>query len=283
MSSPVDIVRRLVRHEVRSRVVGPDADAARAAIWDEPGPRRFGPGDPIWIVHADAAMFVGGLRALLLQSLHPVAMHAVATHSDYRRDPWGRLQRTSAFLAATTYGTDEVAADAVARVRAVHGRVRGATPDGIRYSANDPELMAWIHAAELDSFLRAFERYGATRLDAPALDRYVAQAADMATALGVDAPPRTRDELRATLRRFRPQLRSTGAARDAARFLLLSPPLPLAARPAYGLLGAGAVELLPGWARRMLWLPPVRPLATVTRAGCRAAVSTVRWAMTADG
>lgn len=282
MSGPVDLVRQRVRDELRARVVGPDPDAAHAAIWDEPGPRRFAPDDPIWIVHGDASMFVGGLRALLLQSLHPVAMYGVATHSDYRHDPWGRLQRTSAFLAATTYGTDDVAASAIRRVRSVHRRVRGTTPDGMAYAANDPTLMAWIHGAEIDSFLRAFERYGAVRLDAGQLDTYVAQSAEAAVALGVPDPPRTRAELRDTLRSFRPALRSSGPARDAARFLVWSPPLPLAARPAYGVLAAGAVDLLPGWARRMLRLPPSRPLSTVTRAACRAAVGTVRWAMTTD-
>ena len=278
-----DVVRRFVRNEVRTRVVGPDPEAAHAAIWDVPGPRRFDPTDPIWTVHADASMFVGGLRALLLQSVHPVAMQGVADHSDYRRDPWGRLQRTSTFLAATTYGTDTVAADAIARVRSVHRRVRGTTPDGVRYSANDPHLMAWIHAAEIDSFLRAFERYGASTMTDGEFDMYVAQAAETAAALGVVDPPRSRDELRETLRSYRPELKATPAARDAARFLVFSPPLPLVARPAYGLLVAGAIELLPGWVRRMLWLPPVRPLAPVTRAACGAAVTTVRWAMTADG
>jgi uncharacterized protein (DUF2236 family) len=280
--SRADAVRRFVRDEVRTRVVGPDPEAARAAIWDVPGPRRYGPTDPIWAVHSDASMFVGGLRALLLQSVHPLAMQGVADHSDYRRDPWGRLQRTSAFLAATTFGTDEVAADAVARVRNAHRRVRGTAPNGTRYSANDPHLLAWVHAAEIDSFLRAFERYGAATLTDDQRDTYVAQAAETAAALGVIDPPRSRHELRETLLAYRPELTPIPAARDAARFLVFSPPLPLVARPAYGLLVAGAVELLPGWVRRMLRLPPTRALAPVTRAACGAAVTTVRWAMTAD-
>ena len=86
-------------------VAGPDGPANRARIHDTPGPRWFAEDRPIRRVHADASMFVGGLRALLLQSLHPLAMAGVAEHSDYRGDPWGRLQRTSTFLAVTTFGT----------------------------------------------------------------------------------------------------------------------------------------------------------------------------------
>ncbi len=112
------------------RVAGPDGPANRARIHDTPGPRWFGPERPIRVVHGDASMFVGGLRALLLQSLHPLAMAAVAAHSGFRGDPWGRLQRTSTFLAVTTYGTAADAQEAVDQVRAIHERVRGTTAAG---------------------------------------------------------------------------------------------------------------------------------------------------------
>lgn len=282
MTSPMQAVRRLVQGELRSRVAGPDANAAHAAIWDAPGPRAVGPEDPIWKVHGDASMFVGGLRALLLQSLHPIAMQGVAEHSDYRHDPWGRLQRTAAFLATTTFGTTASAQTAVAQVHAVHRHVTGTTPDGQAYEANDPHLLGWVHVAEIDSFLVAFERYGSTRLTPAQHDTYIEQAAVTAAALGVVDPPRSRAELHATIDRYRPELRATGHARDAARFLLLSPPLPLIARAPYALLAGGAVDLLPRWARRSLWLPPALLLAPLTRSACSAAVATVRWAMTDD-
>ena len=105
-------------------------------------------------------MFVGGMRALLLQSLHPLAMAGVAEHSDYRHDPWGRLQRTADFLAATTFGPESEAERAVARVRAVHEHVQGVAADGRPYRANDPHLLRWVHLAELESFLVAYRRYG---------------------------------------------------------------------------------------------------------------------------
>lgn len=130
------------------RVAGPSGAANRVRIHDTPGPRWFDPDRPIRTVHGDASMFIGGLSALLLQSLHPLAMTAVTAHSGFRGDPWGRLQRTSTFLAVTTYGTTQDAQDAVDRVRAVHERVRGTTATGEPYRAADPHLLAWVHGAE---------------------------------------------------------------------------------------------------------------------------------------
>ena len=160
MGSPVDALRSVLADAVRSRVAGDPADAAALTA---PGPRWFPPDAAIRTVHGDAAMFVGGLRALVLQSLHPLAMAGVVGHSGYRGDPWGRLQRTSRFLAATTFGPVDVAEDAVARVRAAHRRVRGTAPDGRPYRADDPHLLRWVHVAEVDSFLRGHRRFGATR------------------------------------------------------------------------------------------------------------------------
>ncbi|MET7689559.1 oxygenase MpaB family protein [Streptomyces sp. NPDC005483] len=263
------------------RVAGPDGPANRARIHDTPGPRWFGPERPIRTVHGDASMFIGGLSALLLQSLHPLAMAAVSAHSGFRGDPWGRLQRTSTFLAVTTYGTASDAEDAVARVRGIHLRVRGTTPEGLAYHAADPHLLGWVHAAETDSFLRAHERYGARPLDAAGYDAYVADTARVAEALGVIDPPRDRRALAGLLALYQPELRATPEARAAARFLLLHPPVPLAVRPFYGVLAANAVALLPSWARTVLRLPrlPVVEGLTVRPAGLLL-TQTIRWAMT---
>ncbi|MFI5687958.1 oxygenase MpaB family protein [Streptomyces sp. NPDC051636] len=264
-----------------ARVAGPDGPRTRARIHGTPGPRWFGPDRPIRRVHGDAAMFIGGLSALLLQSLHPLAMAAVAAHSGFRGDPWGRLQRTSTFLAVTTYGTADSAQEACDRVRSVHERVRGRAPDGRPYHAADPHLLAWVHVAEVDSFLRAHQRYGARPLDDEGCDGYVADAARVATALGVPDPPRTRAELAGRLAAYRPELRATPQARGAARFLLLRPPMPLAARLPYGVIAANAVSLLPTWASRALWLPrlPVAEEICVQPLGT-AVTSAIRWAMT---
>jgi len=231
-------------------------------------------------VHGDAAMFVGGLRALLLQSLHPRAMIAVAQHSDYRSDPWGRLQRTSTFLAATTYGTADDAQRAVDRVRAIHRHITGTGPDGLPYRADDPHLLRWVHVAETDSFLRCHQRYGARPLDAAGCDGYVADTARIALALGVPDPPRTQPELAAALSEYQPELRAIPQAVEASRFLVRNPPLPLLARGPYALLAATAVAELPAWARRELRLPRAHPAESVLvpPAG-HGIVSAIRWAM----
>ncbi|MEU5198305.1 oxygenase MpaB family protein [Streptomyces scabiei] len=277
-------VRAQLGQALFRRVAGPDGPATRARIHDTPGPRWFGPDRPILTVHGDASMFIGGLSALLLQSLHPLAMAAVAGHSGYRGDPWGRLQRTSTFLAVTTYGTAADAQQAVDQVRGIHERIRGTTAEGVPYHAADPHLLGWVHAAETDSFLRAHERFGAHPLDADAYDAYVADTARVAAALGVSDPPRDRRELAERLTAYRHELRATSEARAAARFLLFRPPLPLAVRPFYGGLAANAVALLPPFAGRMLRLPRVPVVENLAvRPTGQVLTRTIRWAMTPPG
>jgi uncharacterized protein (DUF2236 family) len=278
----LDAVRKNLGRSLFGMVAGPDGPANRARIHDTPGPRWFADDRPIRRVHADASMFVGGLRALLLQSLHPLAMAGVAQHSDYRGDPWGRLQRTSTFLAVTTFGPAADAQRAVDRVRGIHQRVRGIAADGTPYHAADPHLLEWVHIAEVDSFLLAHQLYGARPLDQAGRDGYIADAARVAVALGVVDPPRTESELAKRIAAFRPELSGTPAARDAARYLLLTPPLPIAARAPYGLLAATSVAMLPGWARMPLLLPYFPPIeATVVRMSGRVVVGGIRWALAA--
>jgi len=276
----IDSARAWLAEQIRSRVIGDDPAAKGAAIFDAPGPRLFADDAPIRRVHADASMFVGGLRALLLQSMHPLAMAGVAQHSDFRADPWGRLQRTADFLATTTFGPIDQVDRAVAIVQRVHERVVGTADDGRPYAANDPHLLHWVHLAETDSFLTTYQRYGSDPLTAAEADQYVADASLVATRLGVVTPPLDVAMLRDQLRAFRPELRGTRAARDAARFLLIEPPLPIAARPAYLALAAAAVASLPAWTRWPLRLPylPVSERLVVGPAG--AAITTViRWSM----
>ena len=283
MESPVDLaaVRRRVGASVFSRVAGPDGPRHRSNIHDTAGPRWFGPDRPIREVHGDASMFVGGLTALLLQSLHPLAMAGVAGHSDYKGDPWGRLQRTSYFLAVTTFGPAADAERTVARIRGIHRRVKGTASDGRAYAASDPHLLEWVHITEAWSFLRAHTRFGALDLDQQQRDGYVTDLAVVGRKLGVLDPPTSEAALDARLAAYRPELARTTEAAEAARFLLLRPPVPLALRPPYGVLAAASVSLLPGWARRPLRLPrlPVTETALVRPAG-ELLVRTIRWAMT---
>lgn len=274
-------VRERLGAEVFSRVAGPEGPSKRDAIADAPGPRYFADDRPVKVVHNDASMFAGGIRAILLQSLHPLAMAGVAAHSGFRGDPWGRLQRTSHFLAVTTFGSTADAEAMVTRIRAVHTTVRGTASDGRPYAAADPHLLKWVHIAEVDSFLAAHTRYGEQRLTAAEQNGYVEDMAQVGAALGVVDPPETVQELHDQLTAYRPELQGTGDARAAARFILLSPPLPLVLRPAYGVLAATAVSLLPRWARWPLRLPylPVAEAVGVRAAG-ELMTRTLRWALT---
>jgi uncharacterized protein (DUF2236 family) len=251
-------LRTWLGEQIRSRVIGPDGPERHAELFDTDEAGWFADDAPIRRVHADASMFVGGLRALLFQSLHPLAMAGVAQHSDYRSDPWGRLQRTADFLAATTFGP---ASQAQRAVDTVHR----------------------VHIAELDSFLAAHDRYGERPLVGDERDRYVADAAVVARALGVIDPPESETSLRARLEWFRPELAGTREARDAARYLLIQPPLPLAARPAYGMIAASAIALMPAWTRfplRLPWLPVSEAIAL--RPAGAAITRTIRWATPAS-
>ena len=272
-------LQRAFGETLRSRVAGDDAAERGQDSWGKPGERWFAPGDPIWRVHADASMFPGGIAALLLQSLHPAAMAGVAGHSGFKSDPWGRLQRTSHYLALTTYGTIPDAEAAIAHVRAVHERVRGKDHRGRPYRASDPHLLRWVHVAEADSFLRAHQAFGETPLTASEQDTYVAQTGVAASLLGVPDPPRTVWDLRAALEGYRPELEVTDAAREAARFLIADPPLPFLARPGYAMLVAGALSILPGWARDALDLPLDRASTSLGRPLGLVGTAAVRWGL----
>lgn len=200
-------------------------------------------------------MFIGGLRALLIQTLHPLAMAGVAQHSDYRNDPWGRLQRTADFLAVTTFGPADEAQRTIDRIRHVHSFVQGTAADGRPYSATDPHLLEWVHVAEVDSFLTSYQRFGARPLNQRDRDRYIHDMAVIASKLGVLSPPETEHELRERLRRFIPELRSTPESRDAVRYLTLTPPLTFPANGAYFALVSATVATLPAWTRPLLRLP----------------------------
>jgi uncharacterized protein (DUF2236 family) len=280
LTDRVVALRARLGADLFQKVAGDEGPDRRARIHDAPGPRWFAEDRPIRRVHADASMFVGGLRALLLQSLHPLAMAGVAGHSGYRGDPWGRLARTSYFLAATTFGPDAEARATIDRITGVHARVRGRAPDGREYSAGDPHLLEWVHIAEVDSFLRAHQRYGRDPLDQAGRDGYVADTARVARELGVLDPPETEAALAERIAAFRPELGGSPQARSTARYLLFSPPLAVAARAPYALLAASAVELLPRWARAPLGLPYVPVVEqTLVRGGGRALTWGLRWVM----
>ena len=140
----------------------------------------FGPASVTWRMSADLASPVAGLRSLLMQALHPLAMAGVDQHSGWRRDPVGRLAATMAYLATVTFGDRAAAMRAAARVRRVHDHVRGTDAVTSRpYAAGDPALLLWVHGALVDSALVAGRLVG-TALSAADSNRYVAEMVTVA-------------------------------------------------------------------------------------------------------
>jgi len=217
----------------------------------------FGPASVTWRVSADLSAPVAGLRSLLMQALHPLAMAGVDQHSGWRRDPVGRLAATSAYTATITYGDRAGASRAARRVRAIHERVRGVdTVTGLPYAAGDPALLLWVHAALVDSALAVIDLFG-TPLDEADADRYVAEMTVAATLLGVpdEMVPSTAAALRRYIADTRPQLRCTPAAAESMSYLLDPPGLDEEIAELWQDIRDAAVAALPGWARDMYGYP----------------------------
>jgi uncharacterized protein (DUF2236 family) len=223
----------------------------------------FGPDSVTWRVHADPTFSVGGLRALLLQALHPVAVDGVARFSGgFKDEPWPRLVRTATYVDTLTFGTRTEAVRAVARVRGIHRRL-GATEEttGRTYRVDDADLLLWVHSCEVDSLLTVARRGGLPLTDDDA-DRYVAEQVTSAALIGVPAEdvPDSVAALAAYFEAMQPTLAVTPAAREAFRLILL-PPMPTwvryltPAQPAWGGLAGLAAALLPHWARRLYSWP----------------------------
>jgi uncharacterized protein (DUF2236 family) len=233
----------------------------RPPIASDPDEAYLPPDGVARMVHADLpAMLIGGVSALLLQTLHPLAMAGVAEHSSYQDDPLGRLRRTASFVGVTTFGTVSEAEAAIAQVHRVHRRVKGIAPDGRPYSAADPELVTFIHVAEMASFLASSQRYGSRPLTPEDCDRYYEEVAPVALALGATWAPRSVAEVESYLLRVRPDLYAGPQARAARDWLLRGVARRLSDRAVYSLFVAAAVGVLPGWARKELGLSVAGPL-----------------------
>ncbi|MFE4758197.1 oxygenase MpaB family protein [Streptomyces mirabilis] len=267
-------LRARIADEMKATVHGGDLKLERyAGPPGDPGLLGITPDGPVWRVHGHpAGMLIGGFAALMLQSLHPLAMAGVDQYSDYRTDPTGRLVRTARFITTTTFGSEPAAREAIDVVRRIHTRVSGIAPDGRPYRADDPELLTWVHTAEVYSFLAGYQAYAPrrTRLTPAERDTYYAQVALVAEALGAAGVPRSTREVTRYLRRVRPELHVTPAALEALGFLRgfgRNGRERIVAR----LLTNAAVGLLPSWARaelglrRPVWVRALwdRPLATL--------------------
>jgi uncharacterized protein (DUF2236 family) len=181
----------------------------------------FGPRSVTWRVHASPAMLIGGVRALLIQTLHPLAMAGVAQHSDYKTRGLRRLRRTTQYVLTVTFGDTEAAVAAGEQVRRVHALVRGIDPvTGRAYSADDPETLLWVHCVEVHSFLTAYRAYGG-EVTPEERDRYFAESARSAKLVGIDPAvvPASAAEMRRYFERVRPSLCVSQSAQEAIRFL----------------------------------------------------------------
>jgi len=233
--------------------MAPLARAYERAVPERPADvGLFGPRSLVWRVHRDRTFPLAGMRSLMVQALHPLAMAGVAQHSDWRRDPFGRLAATSGYVLSVTYGDTAAVNASAARVRAVHTHVRGTDGvTGLDYSAEDPELLLWVHAGMVDSIVHVVQRYG-RGLDAVEADRYVAEMVPFAAIVGVPAEqvPTSVQGLREYIESV-DLLQATPAARDAIGVVLDPPDLSDDLRELWHELGQVAIGTLPGWARSM--------------------------------
>ncbi|MBN6150734.1 DUF2236 domain-containing protein [Xanthomonas sp. AmX2] len=251
------VLRRLAAPataHIRRWVLGAFPRGHSGIDYDRPpgDPGLFGPDSVTWRVHADfPGMLSGGLCALMLQTLHPLALAGVYDHSNFRDDLVGRLRRTTNFVAGTTYAPLAEAQRLIGRVAAIHAQVRGHTADGRAYAADDPALLTWVHVTEAYGFLHGYRRY-CRAVPAAIADRYYAEARRVALALGAREVPGSEAEVRDYFAQVRPTLGVDARSREVLAVLAgIRLPVPAAGLSRDLFLGAGAA-LLPDWATAML-------------------------------
>lgn len=262
------------------------------------GAGLFTPDSITWRVHSEPLMGLAGLRALLLQALHPASIEILDRHSGFRDDPWGMLTRITEFVGLATFGSATEAMLAGSRVRAVHARINATNHTGNRCSADDPQLLAWMHSCLVASFLEVITR-GGLRLTGAEQDAYIAEQVATAMLVGLepDEVPRNRAQLVDYFKTIRPVLECTPAALEAARAVVNPLPravgaaAPVAAfhgpmgtvrqtRPGWAVVAGLAYAALPPWARRLYGigeLPgPAGLTDTATTLGLKALRATLR-------
>lgn len=216
----------------------------------------FGPRSVVWRVNRDRTFPLSGMRSLMVQALHPLAMAGVAQHSTWKQDPFGRLTATSGYVLTTTYGDTASALAAAEWVRNIHRHVRGVDPQtGLPYSAEDPDLLLWVHAALVESIVTVVQRYGRPLSDQDA-DAYVREMVRFAEIVGV--PAEQVPSSLAAVRRYIESVdlrQATPAAKEAIAIVLDPPELDADTREMWHDLGQVAIGTLPEWAREMYGYP----------------------------
>ncbi|EMK9312192.1 DUF2236 domain-containing protein [Klebsiella aerogenes] len=251
-----------IRGMIESQVLGLTGMALKEIDFENPKgePGLFGPRSAIWQVHGDfTSMLCGGISALLLQMLHPLALAGVWDHSRFREDIFGRLRLTSQFISATTFGTTDDAERLIAKVQGIHQRISGVAPDGTPYRASDPALLTWVHVAECSSFMASHLRYKRTIVTAARQEQYYREAAEVARRLGAEDIPETPRQVAEYLQDMRPQLRCDERTQEVAQVLLTTRLPGRLSRPVGRWMMVAGIDLLPDWAQQMLAIP-INPL-----------------------
>ncbi|MCQ4265166.1 histidine kinase [Stutzerimonas stutzeri] len=272
----------LIRQHIETRVLSLTGLAIGGVDYENPpgDPGLFGPESVCWRVHGDfTSMMVGGISALLLQALHPLALAGVWDHSNFREDLLGRLRRTGQFIAATTFGSHADAERLIERVRRIHCGVTGIAPDGRPYAASDPDLLTWVHVAEVSSFLKSHLRYLNPGLSGAEQDRYYAEVSLIAERLGARDVPRSRAQIETYLERIRPQLRSDERAQEILQILRTAPAPSRLLRPFGTLMLHAGIDLMPEWAPAMFGLSLSEARRQLIRTGVRNTAPVLRWAV----
>lgn len=271
-----------IRRRIESQVLGLSGVALGQIDFDNPrgDPGLFGPDSVCWRVHGDfTSMLIGGISALLLQALHPLALAGVWDHSNFREDLLGRLRRTGQFVSGTTFASRQDADWLIDKVKRIHLQVVGSAPDGRPYAASDPALLTWVHVAEVHSFMRAHLRYRNPRLSGADQDRYYAETALIAERLGARQVPRNGAEAEAYLQAMRGQLLCDQRSREILRILLTAPAPSALAAPVGRLLMQAGIDLLPDWAQDMLEQRITALRSRLIHGGVHSLAPVLRWAV----
>lgn len=270
MGSRVDGEMEVIRAAIEKQVLSLTGLAIGGIDFENPAgdPGLFGPQSVTWQVHGDfTSMLCGGVSALLLQMLHPLALAGVWDHSNFREDMLGRLRRTSQFISVTTFGPSAEAQRLIDKVKAIHLQVNGIDNKGQPYAASDPHLLTWVHVAESSRFLASHLRYRNPHLSLAQQDTYYREAARVAEALGASNVPKSRASVDDYLHQMRPQLVCDERTQEVARILLAAPAPSALARPFGALVMQAGIDLLPDWAQQQLGFTPGATRRRLVRIG----------------
>ena len=272
----------VLRRRIESQVLSLSGVALGQIDYENPkgDPGLFGPDSVCWKVHGDfSSMLIGGISALLLQALHPLALAGVWDHSNFREDLLGRLRRTGQFVSGTTFASRADADWLIDKVKTIHLRVTGTAPDGRPYAASDPALLTWVHVAEVYSFLQAHLRYRNPHLSGADQDRYYDEIALVAERLGATNVPRSRSEVHAYLHTMKAELLCDERSLEILRILLAAPAPSALAAPMGKLFMQAGIDLLPDWAQSMLGqqISPTR--SRLIQASVNKFAPLLRWAV----